>query len=65
MVEQSRGPGGDPTFVIWPHTALSWAVMRRLLCVLTAAIAAVAIWSAPHLARPLPVAQGLPSAAYE
>lgn len=43
MVEQSRGSGGDLTFVIWPHSALSWAGMRRLLCFLTAAIAAVAV----------------------
>ncbi len=46
MVEQSRASGGDHTFVIWPHSALNWAGMRRLLCVLTAAIAAVAVWFA-------------------
>jgi uncharacterized membrane protein len=42
MVEQSQGTGGQSTFVIWPHSALNWRGMRRLLCVLTAAIAAVA-----------------------
>lgn len=46
MVEQSRGLGGDHTFVIWPHSALCWAGMRRLLCALTAAIAAVAVFFA-------------------
>lgn len=46
MVEQSRGSGGDLTFVIWPHSALSWAGMRRLLFFLTAAIAAVAVYFA-------------------
>jgi uncharacterized membrane protein len=48
MVEQSRGPAGDLIFIIWPHSALSWAGLRRLVCVLTAAIAAVAVWFALH-----------------
>jgi uncharacterized membrane protein len=43
MVEQSRGAGGDLFFVIWPHSALNWAGMRRLICVLTAAIVSVAV----------------------
>lgn len=42
MVEHSRGAKGEIAFVIWPHTSLSWVWMRRLLCLLTAAIAAVA-----------------------
>lgn len=46
MVEHSRGAEGDSTFVIWPHSALNWVGMRRLLCVLTAAIAAVAVYFA-------------------
>ena len=46
MVEHSHGPGGVSTFVIWPHSALNWAGMRRLLCTLTAAIAAVAVYFA-------------------
>jgi uncharacterized membrane protein len=46
MVELSGERAGDPTFVIWPHSALSWAGMRRLLCALTAAIAAVAVFFA-------------------
>jgi len=46
MVELSGEPAGDPTFVIWPHSALSWAGMRRLLYALTAAIAAVAVFFA-------------------
>lgn len=46
MVEHSHGPEGASTFVIWPHSALNWAGMRRLLCVLTAAIAAVAVYFA-------------------
>ena len=46
MVEHSHGPEGVSTFVIWPHSALNWAGMRRLLCTLTAAIAAVAVYFA-------------------
>jgi uncharacterized membrane protein len=46
MVELSRDPAGDIAFVVWPHSALNWAGMRRLLCVLTAAIAAVAVFFA-------------------
>jgi len=48
MVEHSEGTEGQATFVIWPHSALDWAGMRHLLCVLTAAIAAVALFSALH-----------------
>ena len=46
MVEHRHGAEGQSTFVIWPHSALNWAGMRRLLCVLTAAIAAVAVYFA-------------------
>lgn len=46
MVEHSHGAEGQRTFVIWPHSALNWTGMRRLLCVLTAAIAAVAVFFA-------------------
>lgn len=46
MVEQSHSGKGHSTFVIWPHSALNWTGMRRLLCVLTAAIAAVAVYFA-------------------
>lgn len=46
MVESSGEPAGDITFVIWPHSALDWAGMRRLLCMLTVAIAAVAVYFA-------------------
>ena len=46
MIELGRDAAGNVIFVIWPHSALTWAGMRRLLCALTAAIAAVAVWFA-------------------
>ena len=46
MVELERSAAGGAQIVIWPHSALGWAGMRLLLCTLTAAIAAVAIFFA-------------------
>jgi uncharacterized membrane protein len=46
MVELRNESGDRATFVIWPHSALTWVGMRRLLCTLTAAIAAVAVYFA-------------------
>jgi len=46
VVELERSAEGGAQIVIWPHSALDWAGMRLLLCTLTAAIAAVAIFFA-------------------
>lgn len=46
MVELERSAAGGVQIVIWPHSALDWAGMRLVLCTLTAAIAAVAIFFA-------------------
>ena len=43
MVEVHRTAEADAQFVIWPQSALDWRRMRLLLCLLTAAIAAVAV----------------------
>ena len=46
MIEVQRDLEGDAQIVIWPQAALDWARMRLLLCLLTAAIAAVAAFFA-------------------
>lgn len=46
MVELEQSGDGDATVVVRPSASLSWASVRRVMLVLTAAIAAVAVYFA-------------------